>query len=223
MNENILFFDIETEVHSDALQYMDDPTPPSNYKTEEAITKYITEKKAEMVEKAALDPDYGRISAISMLFDSKKITMITSKPETLGDYKPAKSSLDSLEAAMIRRFWDELYVYKNICCGYNILSFDLPYLMRRSFDLGIRSIPIHSNELAKYRTMPVLDLMAVLFNWGQAKSLKWVAKRYGLKNPLPDLDGSMYAMMDEETRIKYVENDVNLVVQLYEKMAGIYF
>lgn len=223
MNENILFFDIETEAHSGALQYMDDPAPPSNYKTEEAITKYVTEKKIEMVEKAALDPDYGRISAISMLLNGKKTTMITSKPETLGDYQPVESSPDSLETAMIRRFWDELSMCRNNCCGYNILSFDLPYLMRRSFDLAIRSTPIHSNALAKYRTVPVLDLMAILFNWGQAKSLKWVAKRYGLENPLPDLDGSMYATMDEETRIKYVENDVNLIVQLYEKMSGIYF
>jgi len=48
--------------------------------------------------------------------------------------------------------------------------------MRRSFALGIKSSIIPN--LAKYRTSPTLDLMMVLYNWGRAKSLKWVCRRY---------------------------------------------
>jgi hypothetical protein len=65
--------------------------------------------------------------------------------------------------------------------------------------------------------------MGILYNWGQAKGLKWVCKRYGIDNPLPDLDGSMVNGMDIETLRAYSANEVRLVQQLYKKMSGIYF
>ena len=78
-------------------------------------------------------------------------------------------------------------------------------------------------NLAKYRLLPTLDLMGVLYNWQNFKGLKFVAQRYGLNNPLPDLDGSQVATMDANTLRAYVENDVNLVYQLWQKMSGVYF
>jgi hypothetical protein len=65
--------------------------------------------------------------------------------------------------------------------------------------------------------------MMVLYNWSGYKSLKFVAERYGLDNPLPELEGSQVENMDAETLKLYVENDVSLVYQLYQKMNGIYF
>jgi len=93
--------------------------------------------------------------------------------------------------------------------------------MRRSFDLGVKASIIPS--LAKYRLEPTIDLMGILYNWGAAKGLKWVCKRYGIDNPLPDLDGSMVQDMDAETLRAYAANDVKLVQALYKKMSGIYF
>ncbi|MEM5789051.1 MAG: hypothetical protein AAGU11_17190, partial [Syntrophobacteraceae bacterium] len=95
-----------------------------------------------------------------------------------------------------------------------------PYLMRRSMDLGV-TVPIVP-QLAKYRTSPTIDLMAILYNWGYSKGLKWVCKRYGIKNELPDLDGSKVAEMDRDTLRKYAGNDVYLAVELYKKMCGVY-
>jgi len=109
--------------------------------------------------------------------------------------------------------------------GYNIIGFDLPMLQRRSFALavkpGLLSLPAISP--AKYRTQPILDLMGVLYNWDRSRGLKWVCKRYGIPNPLPDLDGSMVGEMDRATLRKYVANDVNLTIQLYRWMQGVYF
>jgi hypothetical protein len=48
--------------------------------------------------------------------------------------------------------------------------------------------------------------MAILYNWRTARGLKWVCKRYGIDNPLPDLDGSKVAEMDRETLRKYLDN-----------------
>ncbi|MEN6318476.1 MAG: hypothetical protein ABFD82_06935 [Syntrophaceae bacterium] len=206
--ENILFFDIETEVNPEAVDLIQVPSAPSNYKDPDKIAAYLAEKKEESLKNAALDADYGRIVAISMqvgLYGQVITNDINSDHEW----------------RLLDNFWNAYNDSHGFSCGYNIIGFDLPYLMRRSFDLGIY-VPIIPT-LAKYRTEPTIDLMGILYNWGQAKSLKWVCKRYGIDNPLPDLDGSQVKDMDAETLRAYSANDVQLVVELYEKMQGIYF
>jgi DNA polymerase elongation subunit (family B) len=204
----MLFFDIETEAHPDAIQFIDEPTAPANYKDEAKIAAYIADKKAELIDRAALDPDYGMIVAIGVKIDKLNIQTFL---------KGDKFS----ESDLIREFW-RLYASENgNCCGYNIIGFDLPYLMRRSFDLGVK-VPMIP-DLRRYQTYPTLDLMMVLYGWQNFKSLKFVAKRYGLHNPLPDLDGSQVKNMDADTLRSYVESDVMLVYQLYKRMEGVYF
>ena len=206
MKKNILFFDIETEVNPEAVNFIQVPNAPSNYKDQEKIAAYVAEKQAESLKTAALDPDYGRIIAIATgWFDLE--------PEVMDKY-------DHSEKEILEHFWTYYKECGGNSCGYNIIGFDLPYIMRRSFDLGVKAPIIPS--LAKYRTEPTIDLMGILFNWGQAKGLKWVCKRYGINNPLPDLDGSQVANMDPETLRKYAGNDVSLVVELYKRMCGVY-
>jgi len=204
----MLFFDIETEANAEALEYMDEPTAPSNWKDPDKIAKYIEEKKAEQADKAALDADYGKINAIGWKSDDEEYNAVL-----LGNPYSEKE--------LVEGFWKLYKKHNGYSCGYNIIGFDLPYLMRRSFGLGIK-IPIIPN-LAKYRTSPTLDLMMVLYNWYGYKGLKWVAKRYGLDNPLPDLEGSQVAEMDTDTLKAYVKNDVYLTYQLWERMKGVYF
>ena len=209
----MLFFDIETESNPDALELMPEPQAPGNYKDEAKIAAYIAEKKAEQTERAALDADYGRIVAIGWREEGGPIG---TKPRT-GSWLIA----DNTESDIIGGFWSKLYQHNGMSCGYNIIGFDLPYLLRRSFDLGVK--PSIIPDLRRYQTRPTLDLMMVLYNWQNFKGLKFVAERYGLDNPLPDLDGSQVATMDPETLRAYVENDVNLVYQLYKRMEGVYF
>lgn len=205
-----LFFDIETEANKHALEFMPEPNAPANYKDPEKIKAYIEDKKAEQSKTAALDPDYGEIIAISYQYG------VGGELATL-----LASELEGGEAELISLFWRAYADANGRSCGYNIMGFDLPYLMRRSFSLRI--MPSVKPFLAKYRTDPTLDLMAVLYNWGQAKGLKWVCKRYGIQNDLPDLDGSQVGEMDAETLKAYCANDVKLVVRLFQRMQGIYF
>ena len=207
----ILFFDIETEANPEALDFMPEPTAPGNYKDPEKIAAYIAEKKAEQASSAALDADYGKIIAVSMQVG------IDADPEVFLTGDP----LCETEADILRHFWNAFQICQGRSCGYNIIGFDLPYLLRRSFDLGIQ-VPVFP-VLAKYRTEPTIDLMGILYNWGTAKGLKWICKRYGIKNDLPDLDGSQVASMDRETLRAYAKNDVKLVVELYKRMRGVYF
>lgn len=204
----MLFFDIETEVDPDAIQFMPEPQAPGNYKDEAKIAAYVEEKRAEQIERAALDADYGRIIAIGFKVDDS-ITV-------------SKSVFDERdESDLIKIFWNFYASAQGVSCGYNIIGFDLPYLMRRSFALGIT--PSIIPNLAKYRYHPTLDLMMVLYNWQNFKGLKFVADRYGIPNPLPDLDGSQVKDMDAFTLRAYVENDVNMVYELWKRMRGVYF
>lgn len=206
----ILFFDIETTANPDALSLLPEPSAPAKYKDADKIALYVSEKKAEQIAQAPLDADLGKVIAISLQsgIESQVEVHLTGDPET------------KTENDLIRWFWTAFAKADGRSCGYNIIGFDLPYLLRRSFDLGIQ-VPILP-RLAKFQTDPTTDLMAILYNWGTAKGLKWVCKRYGIPNPLPDLDGSQVANMDPETLRKYAGNDVYLVVELYKRMCGIY-
>ena len=208
--KSILFFDIETTANPDAIALLPEPTAPANYKDADKIAQYITEKKTEQITQAPLDADLGKVIAISLQsgIESPVEVHLTGDPET------------KTENDLIRWFWAAFAKADGRSCGYNIIGFDLPYLLRRSFDLGIQ-VPIQP-QLSKFRTDPTTDLMAILYNWGPAKGLKWVCKRYGINNPLPDLDGSQVANMDPETLRKYAGNDVSLVVELYKRMCGVY-
>jgi hypothetical protein len=229
----ILFFDLETEKNLENIPLMPDPKVSGALKDPAKIAAALEEARAEQIEKAALDPDYGKIASISYATDvNGPITVCM-----VGDVYWARLTTDEelvetdaevIECAYSERdllagFWRKFSECGGRCCGYNVLGFDLIYLLRRSMALQV-SVPFAPN-LAKFRTEPVTDLMMILYNWefGKWKGLKQVAKLYRLDNPLPDLDGSMFEQMPPEQRREYAANDVHLVRQLYCLMDGIYF
>lgn len=215
-NQARLVFDIETAANPENLSLMPEPKAPGNLKDPAKIAAAIEEKKAEAIASAALDPDYGKVLSIGMATEGG-ITVMVNK--TI--YPNAPGAVE--ESAMLGTFWQELAWTNGYCIGYNILGFDLPYLMRRSMALGVK--PTLFPNLAKFRTDPVTDLMAILYNWGSTpyKGLKTVAKLYRLPVECPDVDGSMVANMDAETLIKYQRSDVALTMSLYQIMNGVYF
>lgn len=206
----ILFFDIETAANPDALVFLPEPTAPANYKDAEKIAQYVSDKKAEQVQQAPLDADLGKVIAIAMQrgLENAAEVYLAGDPET------------SDEKALLHCFWSSFAQMDGRACGYNILGFDLPYLLRRSFDLGI-DVPLLP-RLAKYHIEPIVDLMGILYNWGNARGLKWVCRRYGIPNELPDLDGSQVVNMDRDTLRKYARNDLTLLIELYKRMCGVY-
>ena len=124
---------------------------------------------------------------------------------------------------VIEILWDALKECAGNCVGYNILGFDLPYLMRRSMALGIH--PPYIPNLAKFRTEPVTDLMMILYNWGgdRYKGLKQVARLYGIPNGCPDVDGSKVKDLTPDELTAYQTSDVRLVMALHQRMNGVYF
>lgn len=214
-----LFFDIETTLNPGVIDLMPEPAAPANLKDPEKIAAAIEEKRREMIEKAALDADFGRILSIGYSTGDGDWIHVMVNEDVYPDTFPYNRS----EEQMLKAFWDRFKECNGACVGYNILGFDLPYLMRRSMALGIK-LPFVPN-LAKFRTEPITDLMMILYNWGsdKYKSLKQVAKLYGIENAAPDVDGSMVAGLDADQLIAYQISDVKLVMALYEKMNGVYF
>ncbi len=219
--DKILVFDIETAADLAAVAALPEPKAPGNLKDPVKIAAAIEEKKAEQAAMAALDPDTATITAIGMAvvdvypigngMDYVLQGMLLGDEETL------------TEAVLLAKFWAAFAETGGRAAGYNIIGFDLPVILRRSFELGVKPNLARPIQMAKYRTEPILDLMGVLYNWDRARGLKWVCKRYGIPNPLPELNGSMTTEMDRDTLREYVMNDVHMAVKLYRKMQGIYF
>lgn len=209
---NVLFLDIETVADPAKIGLLPEPTAPANYKDEQKIKEYVEQKKKDQVAKIALDPDYAAVRSIGWAFDSDKVIVRTSD----GCQSPLE----------YERLWN---ITKDICApavivGWNLLGFDIPFLMRRCMYHGI-PWPTWLCNLRRYQTRPYLDLMQVYSNWGAFPyiSLKQAAKLHGIEIPAGDKDGSMVATMTEQELIEYQKSDIIITRELYHKMKGIYF
>ena len=227
-----LFCDIETLSNPEACALAPEPvvTAPSNYKDPEKIKEYVERetaaRKAELLDRAALDPDYGQILSIGMSVGEEVTVFVNQCLYDVEWFQKMHLSLPAnvmYERTMLNLFWKTFADCEGRCVGYNILGFDLPFLMRRSMALGI--VPPVVPNLARYRTEPITDLMQILYNWGaeKYKGLKQVCRLYDIPNDCPGADGAMVKDMDPEKLIAYQVSDVKLVMKLYERMNGIYF
>jgi predicted PolB exonuclease-like 3'-5' exonuclease len=100
---------------------------PTNYKDPSKVEAAIAEKRAAWMERAALSAVTGRILAIGV--------------------KPVGGDVDVIsgdEAVMLRTFWalaKEAKAERRLLIGFNTTGFDLPFMVRRSWKLGVR-IPL---------------------------------------------------------------------------------
>ena len=91
------------------------------------------------------------------------------------------------ERSALRSFWEKARSGAgrlNTLCGWNVVEFDLPCLLKRSLFLGVEAPQF---ELTKFRHPDVLDLMQVWSVRGllRPKSLDFVCRRLGVD--IPDL------------------------------------
>jgi len=212
-----LFVDIETKALKNASFYLPEVSAPANYKDPEKIAAYIAEKQEGLLEKAALDVDLGSIVAIGY----QRGLAGAAWASVVGDQKPDGSLVT--EEELLREFWAEARQAEGLLCGYNLLAFDFPFILRRTMALGVT--PTVVLDTRRYQVAPIRDLMAILFNWGSMtyRGMKWVAQRYDLEVLRPDLDGSKVKDMDVATIIEYALSDIHVLAQLYKLMDGIYW
>lgn len=226
MKQNRIFFDIETQANPENLALAPEPKAPGNLKDPAKIAAAIEEKRRDLIESAALDPDYGKVLSIGISYqgeDEVEVFVVGMKfpvgfhPET---NEPMAWDVMT-EADLLALFWDRFTLVRGACVGYNIIGFDLPFLMARSMYLGVK-IPYIPN-LARFRVEPITDLYAIRYNWAPGKGLKTVCKLLGIQNECDGVDGSQVKDMTPAQLSAYQVSDVKLTKALFDRMNGVYF
>jgi hypothetical protein len=188
------------------------PKAPKNIKDADKIEEAISAKYQEIIAGAALDPDLCSIKSVAYAtgLTGEVVVNIVNKKTT--------------EKQVLADFWDKFGRCSGYSVGYNIMGFDFPVLLRRSFELGV--VPTMIPNLAKFRTDPTTDLMQIFSNWDWhfTKPLKWVCRRYGIEIPAGyEVNGSQVATMTEKQLRVYAASDVVVLQSLYKRMNGYYF
>lgn len=211
-----ILFDIETGPLPEAeLAALLPPFDPAEIKVgnlgPEKAAQKIAEARAtherEFFEKAALDPLTGRVIAVGLLSPENEFHVIA----------------DENEAWMLREFWEITRGEMgriNQMVGFNSNSFDLPFLIRRSWKhrvpvpFGIRRGRHWADEMIDLRD-------AWQLGDRQARgSLDVIAKHLGVgaKNG----SGAEFAKLwqsDRAKAIEYLRNDVLLTARVAEALG----
>lgn len=202
----MIVFDIETgPAPMDEIEAsMPEFTPPANYRDEAKIAAWRADKRQEYIERAALDPRTGRVLAFGC---SKGEIAAT------GD-----------ERYVIESAWRELSYHDTLnqrIVGFCIKSFDLPFLARRSWALGIDPPPTLFRPDGRWNEN-VCDLLDVwrCNNRDQTISLDGLARFLGVGRKTGD--GKDFARLletDREAALAYLRNDVELTAACAARMG----
>jgi hypothetical protein len=227
MSQKVIIFDIETGPESveELAKVQPQFQAPSNYKDPEKIAEAIEAKRKSWMESAALDATTGQVLAIGTM--TKEVTDI-------------KMARDHGEAAIIASFWKQVFNWPTTkeeadklkyddltpatLLGFNCKSFDLPFLIRRSWKLGIQvPIELGGGNLYTFMRDNVRDIMDDwrCTNRDQTISLDCLARFLGVGSK--NGNGKDFAMMDTETALQYVANDLALTRDVAMKMGILYW
>lgn len=204
-----IIVDIETSAlpEPELKAMMPEFEPPGNLKDPAKMAAAIEEKKRKWIEDAALDALTGRVLAIGLLIDDAFI--LISEPAT--------------EAIMLHEFWDSIRgagSELHHIVGFNICLFDLPFLIRRSWKLGVE-VPLGIRR-GRYWGDQITDLRDV-WQCGDRQahgSLDTIAKHLGVGAKTGS--GKDFAALwstDREKATEYLRNDCLLTAAIARKLG----
>lgn len=206
---DFLVLDLATCPIDDAATFIDsdDISVPSNYTNPVTIADFIVKKKAERLERAALDIDLARISVFGWQLisagDPCKIVIETHRDD-IWEFNQLGRIADYLDAGVT-------------LVTFNGLKFDWPLLMRRALYLDVDFPRINCD---RYRT-PHIDLWDHLTCRGavSAHSLTWYAKRFGWTDLVKPLSAAEEAMAVSRGQWDELEASVRHDVMAVERLA----
>jgi 3'-5' exonuclease len=213
MNDNFLVLDLESGPMPAGDLRVPEFEAARNLRDPEKIKASIAEKEASWLEDAALDARSGQILLIGML--SNDLLTI----------------LEGTEKTMLEQVW----VCINECgedvpvVGHNIIGFDLPMMVRRSWRHGVRVPRWVVDDLSKYKAPGWCFDTMLAWSFGNKQeriSLDDFAQHLGL--PSKDARfGKDYARnfaknfaADPEQAKAYLANDLALARDVYLKVKG---
>jgi len=207
-----MLFDIETSALSDA--ELDKVKPqfqaPANYKDVAKIAANIAEQEKEWKENAALSPITGRVLAFG--YESLDFDIIADEDE--------KTLLEQVWFLINSKLSASIKVV-----GFHIFGYDLPFLIKRSWSLGVTVPRIVGGWSGRYWTWneDIIDLRLV-WQMGDRQahgSLDDISKFFGGTGKTGS--GKDFAALwqsDREKAITYLKTDLALSKLLYERMFG---
>ena len=174
-------------------------------KVAEKIEQARSAHRQSFIDRAALDPMTGRVLAIGVV-----------------DQDGSVDVLSGSEPDLLYGFWDVIRCSGGIhrLIGFSVLSFDLPFLIRRSWRHGI-PVPVGLRD-GRYWSKDIIDLRDV-WQLGDRQahgSLNAICKFLGLGEKLGD--GKDFAGLwetDREQAINYLKQDLNLTRKLAQRMG----
>jgi DNA polymerase elongation subunit (family B) len=153
--------------------------------------------------KGALDALSGRIVCIGLLFDD-------------GQHTSELALTDIDERRILEKFWDVIEP-TDVLVGHNILDFDLPFILQRSWIHNIR--PTRTIDMRKYYTGEVIDTMQVWSNWSYKKAVKLdelaQALGVGQKSGKGTDVAHWWAVRDFDSIKRYCLDDVRLTYRVF--------
>lgn len=203
---NLISLDIETMPNLDMVDKLPEVTPDPRLKDEAKIQADIEKKKAEQIEKMALNPLYGKIACIGYYGNNIQEVHIDS------------------EENMLKKL-AELMQQDNIFITWNGTGFDWDFIIKRGIVLGIEDFNLKHLECIRSRKNPqFIDLMEKWCGYGKMAKLDDVAKVLLNGESKEDFDVKQIpelikTISGKELIRRYCLKDCKLVYDLAKKMG----
>lgn len=168
-------------------------------------------REDEKYEQSSFDGTFSRIVCIGLLVFSDAM-----------EYRGAVSWYGAQEQELLRQFWDRLGELRpSLFITHNGLGFDLPFLKKRSIIHRVK--PSMDISLARFRTEPVYDVMAVWSNWDNRGWVKLDVLARALQVETKSGSGKQVAEMWNQGRrreiAEYCLRDTYVTYACYQRMT----
>ena len=176
-----------------------------------AETQERVRKEDELYERSSFDGTFSRIVCIGMLIFSS---------DMIPQGNVAWYGINEKE--LLRRFWTRIGDLRpSLFITHNGLGFDLPFIKKRSVIHQIK--PTMEISLARFRTEPVYDTMAIWSNWDTRGWVKLDVLARALSVDSKSGSGSqvaeMWAAGQGQAIAKYCLQDTYVTYACYQRMT----
>ena len=138
-----LYIDIET-IPGETMPELSEIKAPANYKDPEKILSYQKENQLDTYKRQALNSMEGRILCIGFCIEAGKVDVLS------GNEKEMLTEFERI----IKTAFNEPYSF----VGWNILSFDIPWLWRKSIQYNLTTL---KGMIPKSNPRMTVDLMKI--------------------------------------------------------------
>lgn len=192
------------------------------WKEETKREKYESGRESrwqQFVDRAALSPLTGRVLAIGFraVGDSGKCGIL---------------GAEQTEAELLTAFWQKYRECRKQSparklCGWNILGFDLPFLIRRSWKLGVEIPATIRDGNDRYWDTMLIDLMQrfAVGAWKENTKLDVAARFFGVGSKPDGVSGADFARLwlgtaaERQQACDYLKNDLAMTAGIAERMG----